>query len=93
MLAPGNASTGEVAMTQPDGTKLHDADIETVRAPGRPKAEARDLDETDPDTTDRVDDDNADDADGDDADGQDADGVDTQDADGTDSDTPPLAPA
>jgi hypothetical protein len=91
MLAPGNASTGEVAMTQPDGTKLHDADIETVQAQGRPRAEARDLDETDPDTTD--DDVDADDAAGDDADGQDADGVDTQDADGTDSDTPPLAPA
>lgn len=87
-------------MTQPEGTKLTDEDIETIRAGDRPlSAEGRDLDQVDPDTTDGTDTQDADgtdtqdtdstdtqDADGTDTtDSKDADGVDTKDADGTDS--------
>ena len=76
-------------MTQPEGTKLTDEDIETIRAGDRPlTAEGRDLDHVDPDTTDGTDSQDADGTDTQDADGtdtQDADGTDTKDADGTDS--------
>jgi hypothetical protein len=76
-------------MTQPEGTKLTDEDIETLRGGDRPlKAEARDLDQVDPDTTDGTDSQDADGTDTQDADGtdtQDADGTDTKDADGTDT--------
>lgn len=76
-------------MTQPEGMKLTDEDIETIRAGDRPiKAEGRDLDQVDPDTTDGTDTRDADGTDTQDADGtdtKDADGTDTKDADGTDS--------
>lgn len=79
-------------MTQPEGTKLTDEDIETIRAGDRPlSAEGRDLDQVDPDTTDGTDTQDTDGTDTQDADGtdttdsKDADGVDTKDADGTDS--------
>ena len=76
-------------MSQPEGAKLTDEDIETIRGGDRPlKAEAKDLDQTDPDTTDGTDTQDADGTDSQDADGtdtKDADGTDTKDADGTDS--------